>query len=102
MKKSKEALSKQNKALEESNAERLSSKDKKISKMKERIAKLESELNGKSKDAELAETNVMNLKVKSQGLHKEYDYLMDDNQSVKDQMRSMDQTLSNSNGKQST
>lgn len=102
MKKSKEALTKQNKTLEESNADKLNSKNRKISKMEERIAQLESELNGKSKDAELAETNVMNLKVKSQALHKEYDHLMDENQSVKDQMRSIEQTLSDSNGKHST
>ncbi|KAG9447599.1 hypothetical protein H6P81_013727 [Aristolochia fimbriata] len=73
-----------------------------LSALKEKIKHLESELETKDKEVNAAETSAMALKKQSDGLLLEYDRLLEENQSLRSQLQSMDWNMSYSDGKKNT
>jgi len=73
-----------------------------ISTLKTKISKLESACETKAKDVKAAEINVAALKSQSEGFLLEYDRLVEENQNLRDQLQSIDQSLSHSDIKKNT
>ncbi|GKC54221.1 B-cell receptor-associated protein 31-like protein [Tanacetum coccineum] len=72
-----------------------------ISKLETRIQSLESERAAPAKEKEIkfAEANSVVLKNQSKGVPLEYDHWLAENQQLRDQLRSIDESVSHSNGK---
>uniref|UniRef100_A0A5B7AX93 Endoplasmic reticulum transmembrane protein n=1 Tax=Davidia involucrata TaxID=16924 RepID=A0A5B7AX93_DAVIN len=73
-----------------------------ISTLKTKIMKLESECKTKRKEVKASEANAVALKSQSEGLHVEYDRLLVENQNLRNQLQSIDQSLSHSDIKKNT
>lgn len=76
------------KALEEESA-----------KLRAEVKRLESELESKTKDADVAEANAVALRKQSEGFLLEYDRLLEENQNFRNQLESLDRKSSNSASK---
>ncbi|XVE84957.1 hypothetical protein DITRI_Ditri17bG0053500 [Diplodiscus trichospermus] len=98
------------KTMETAKKQSLGSEDKKtagglkaleeeIAILKTKIKNLESECETKSKEAKGAQAEAEALRKQSEGLLLEYDRLLEDNQNIRNQLESIDQNLSESDGK---
>ncbi|XP_076926026.1 uncharacterized protein LOC143589055 [Bidens hawaiensis] len=102
LRKTMEAAKKQNRAAEETKnkgADDVKILNDEISKLKSQIKKLESEHESKDKEVKSAAANSMALKNQSEGFLLEYDRLLAENQSLRDQLRAIDENMSFSSGK---
>ena len=97
-----EAAKKQSRGLEDGkngSAEEVMALGEEIKTLRNKIKNLESEVEAKAKEAKAAEAEVEALRKQSEGFLIEYDRLLEDNQNLRNQMESVDQTLSHSDGK---
>lgn len=97
-----ETAKKANRAAEETKtkgADEVKILNEEMSKLKAQIKTLESEYTTKEKEIKSAEANSVALKNQSEGFLLEYDRLLAENQNLRDQLRSMDENVSHSNGK---
>ncbi|KAK9284959.1 hypothetical protein L1049_024889 [Liquidambar formosana] len=102
LRKTMEAAKKQNRAFEESkngNAEEVKALGEKISTLKTKIKKLETECEAKAQEAKAAQANAEALKKQSEGFLLEYDRLLEENQNLRNQLESIDHSLSHSDEK---
>ncbi|XP_010926189.1 uncharacterized protein [Elaeis guineensis] len=102
LRKSMEAVMKQNRALEETKnggSDDLKSRDKETTDLNEQIKQLKLELDAISKEAKAAEANATALGKQSEGLLQEYDRLLEDNKNLRNQLQSIDLRLSHSDSK---
>uniref|UniRef100_A0A2P2J3K4 Endoplasmic reticulum transmembrane protein n=1 Tax=Rhizophora mucronata TaxID=61149 RepID=A0A2P2J3K4_RHIMU len=105
LRKTMEAAKKHNRSLED--AKNGSSGEAKalgeeIAALKTKIKRLESECEAKAKESKAAEAEAEALRKQSEGFLLEYDHLLEDNQNLRNQLESMDQSLSQSDGKKNT
>ncbi|CAK9179312.1 unnamed protein product [Ilex paraguariensis] len=97
-----EAAKKQNRGFEDSkngSADELKAVGEEISTLKTKIKKLESECETKDKEVKAAESNSLAFKNQSAGFLLEYDHLLEENQNLRNQLQSIDQSLPHSDGK---
>ncbi|KAI0496613.1 hypothetical protein KFK09_022933 [Dendrobium nobile] len=102
LRKSMEAVMKQNRALEEAKSggsDEIKTRDKEIAKLNEQVQQLETENEKKLKELKAAEANTTALRKQSEGFLIEYDRLLEDNQNLRNQLHSIDLTLSHSDSK---
>ncbi|KAL0910245.1 hypothetical protein M5K25_021206 [Dendrobium thyrsiflorum] len=102
LRKSMEAVMKQNRALEEAKSggsDEINTRDKEIAKLNEQIQQLKTENEKKLKELKAAEANTTALRKQSEGFLIEYDRLLEDNQNLRNQLHSIDLTLSHSDSK---
>ncbi|KAJ9560907.1 hypothetical protein OSB04_006067 [Centaurea solstitialis] len=105
LRKTVEAAKKQNRAAEDGKnkgADEVKILHEETSRLQSEIKRLESEYEAKVKEVKSAEANSVALKNQSEGFLLEYDRLLAENQSLRDQLRSIDECLSHSNGKKDT
>ncbi|XWS35151.1 hypothetical protein CRYUN_Cryun21dG0101400 [Craigia yunnanensis] len=95
-----ETAKKQSQGYEDKkNAGELKALEEEIALLKQNIKNLESSCETKSKEAKAAQAEAEALKKQSEGLLLEYDRLLEDNQNLQNQLESIDQSLSESDGK---
>ncbi|CAK9139099.1 unnamed protein product [Ilex paraguariensis] len=102
LRKTMEAAKKQNRGFEDSkngSADELKAVGEEISTLKTKIKKLESECETKDKEVKAAESNSLAFKNQSAGFLLEYDHLLEENQNLRNQLQSIDQSLPHSDGK---
>lgn len=102
LRKAMEATKKQNRGFEDSKnggAEELKGLGEEVSRLRKNIKKLESECETKDKEVKAAETNSVALKSQSEGFLLEHGRLQEENQNLRNQLQSIDQSLSHSDGK---
>ncbi|KAH0453456.1 hypothetical protein IEQ34_017780 [Dendrobium chrysotoxum] len=102
LRKSMEAVMKQNRALEEAKSggsDEIKTRDKEIAKLNEQIQQLKTENEKQLKELNAAEANTTALRKQSEGFLIEYDRLLEDNQNLRNQLQSIDLTLSHSDSK---
>nr|GFB74759.1 B-cell receptor-associated protein 31-like [Tanacetum cinerariifolium] len=102
LRKTMEAAKKQNRTAEETKnkgADEVKILNEEMSKLKAQIQNLESEHSTKEKEIKSAEANSVALKNQSEGFLLEYDRLLAENEQLRDQLRSIDESVSHSNGK---
>lgn len=96
---------KQNRALEETKSggsDEVKSRDKEITNLNEQIKQLKVELDSRTKEAKAAEANATALRKQSEGFLLEYDRLLEDNQNLRNQLQSLDLSLSHSDSKKNS
>eukprot|EP00262_Sarcandra_glabra_P010780 TRINITY_DN2621_c0_g1_i1.p1 TRINITY_DN2621_c0_g1~~TRINITY_DN2621_c0_g1_i1.p1 ORF type:complete len:221 (-),score=35.01 TRINITY_DN2621_c0_g1_i1:206-868(-) len=101
MRKSMEAVKKQNRGFEEGksgNSEMKALEDV-VSDLRAKVKQLESESEATRKEAKAAEANAVALRKQSEGFLLEYDRLLEDNQNLRNQLQSVDHHLSHSDSK---
>src|SRR5262245_26194142 len=98
--KSMEALKKQNRS-DDGKAGDVKALEEESAALHAKIEHLEKELDEKTKEASSAEANKLALKKQSEGFLLEYDRLLEENQSLRSQLQSLDRTLSHSDSKKS-
>uniref|UniRef100_A0A5B7AZN4 Endoplasmic reticulum transmembrane protein n=1 Tax=Davidia involucrata TaxID=16924 RepID=A0A5B7AZN4_DAVIN len=99
LRKTMEAVKKQNRGFEDGkngSTDEVKSLGEEISTLKAKVMKLESECETKEKEVKAAETNVGALKSQSEGFLMEYDRLLEENQNLRNQLQSIDQSLPHS------
>ncbi|EXB37876.1 hypothetical protein L484_011937 [Morus notabilis] len=104
LRKTMEAAKKQNRGHENGkngNAAELKASEQDIAQLKATIKKLESECKTKTEEAEAAEGKAEALKKQSEGFLMEYDHLLAENQNLRNQLESIDQSLLASDNKKS-
>lgn len=102
LRKTMEAVKKQNRSFEDGkngSAEELRALGDEVATLKTKIKKVESELEKKGKEAKAAEAEAETLRKQSDGFLKEYDRLLEDNQNLRNQLESLDQSLSHSDNR---
>ncbi|XP_071699450.1 uncharacterized protein [Rutidosis leptorrhynchoides] len=100
-----ETAKKQNREAEETKnkgADEVRVLNDEMTKLKAHIKNLESKHAAKEKDIKSAEANSVALKNQSEGFLLEYDRLQAENQNHRNQLRSIDESVSHSNGKKNT
>ncbi|KAH6777324.1 B-cell receptor-associated 31-like protein [Perilla frutescens var. hirtella] len=100
--KSMEAVKKQNRVFDDSKSpapEEIKVLEDEMSKQRGRISRLETQLEEKTKEVSSAEANAVALKKQSEGFLLEYDRLLEENQSLRSQLQSLDRKFSFSEGK---
>ncbi|XP_057954160.1 uncharacterized protein LOC131148479 [Malania oleifera] len=106
LRKTMEAVKKQNRASEDGKngglEQQLKAMGEELASLKKKIKKLESECETKTNEAEAAVANAEALRKQSEGFLLEYDRLLADNQNLRNQLQSIDQSLSQSDGKKSS
>nr|POE90935.1 hypothetical protein CFP56_05307 [Quercus suber]POE90936.1 hypothetical protein CFP56_05308 [Quercus suber] len=96
LRKAMEAAKKQNRNFEDGkngSAEELKAMGEEIATLRAKIKKLESECETKAKEAKTAEAEAEALRKQSEGFLLEYDRLLEDNQNLRNQLESIDQSL---------
>ena len=91
-----EAAKKQNRNFDDGKnggAEELKAMGEEIATLRAKIKKLESECETKAKEAKTAEAEAEALRKQSEGFLLEYDRLLEDNQNLRNQLESIDQSL---------
>lgn len=96
LRKTMEAAKKQNRANEDGKSEELKVLGEEVSRLKKHIKQLETKHETKEKEVKSAEANVLALKSQSEGFLVEYDRLLEENQNLRNQLQSIDQSLSHS------
>lgn len=99
LRKSGEAVMKQNRVLEEARNGRfdeIKARDKEIAELNEQIRQLKSEMDVTLKKLRTAEANETALRKQSEGFDVEYNRLFEQDKSLRDQLQSMDLRLSHS------
>ncbi|CAL5378342.1 unnamed protein product [Camellia sinensis] len=99
LRKTMEAAKKQNRANEDGKSEELKVLGEEVSRLKTHIKQLETKHETKEKEVKYAEANVLALKSQSEGFLVEYDRLLEENQNLRNQLQSIDQSLSHSDTK---
>ncbi|KAL7000077.1 hypothetical protein U1Q18_001227 [Sarracenia purpurea var. burkii] len=103
LRKATEAAKKQTRPLEErkngGGSDKLKVLGEEILGLKTKIEQLESECETKGKEAKAAEASIVALKSQSEGLLVEYDHVLEENQKLQNQLRSVDQSVSHSDNK---
>lgn len=99
LRKTMEAAKKQNRANEDGKSEELKVLGEEVSRLKKHIKQLETKHETKEKEVKSAEVNVLALKSQSEGFLVEYDRLLEENQNLRNQLQSIDQSLSHSDTK---
>lgn len=102
LRKTMEAAKKQNRGFEDgkhNGGDELKALNEEMSKLRAKIATLDSECEAKEKELKTAEANSVALKNQSEGFLLEYDRLLAENQELRNQLQSLDQSLSHSDGK---
>ncbi|GMP53967.1 hypothetical protein CsSME_00019269 [Camellia sinensis var. sinensis] len=99
LRKTMEAAKKQNRANEDGKSEELKVLGEEVSRLKKHIMQLETKHEIKEKEVKSAEANVLALKSQSEGFLVEYDRLLEENQNLRNQLQSIDQSLSHSDTK---
>ncbi|KAL1829839.1 hypothetical protein ACET3Z_008251 [Daucus carota] len=98
-----EAVKKQNRGFEDvikaGGSDEIKALEDEAVMLREKYRKLQSELEAKTKEANVAEANAVALKKQSEGFLLEYDRLLEDNQNLRNQLQSVDRTLSHSGSK---
>ncbi|XP_041008179.1 B-cell receptor-associated protein 31 [Juglans microcarpa x Juglans regia] len=97
LRKTMEAAKKQNRSFEDSkngSAEELKALGEEVAVLRTKIKKLGSECEAKAKEAKAAEAEAEALRKQSEGFLLEYDRLLADNQNLRNQLESIDQSLS--------
>ncbi|KAG6416481.1 hypothetical protein SASPL_123911 [Salvia splendens] len=100
--KSAESVKKQNRIFYDNRApapEEIKVLEDEMSKLRGMVSRLENQLQEKSKEPGSAEANAMALKKQSEGFLLEYDRLLEENQNLRNQLRSLDRKFSFSDGK---
>lgn len=100
--KSMEAVKKQNRVFDEGKTgvpEDIKALEEESAALRAKIKELEAELDEKTKEASSAEANKLALQKQSEGFLLEYDRLLEENQSLRSQLQSLDRKLSHSNSK---
>lgn len=100
--KSMEAIKKQNRGSEDGKAsslDEIKALENEIATSRTRLKQLESEIETKTKDVHTAESNVLALRKQSEGFLLEYDRLLEENQNLKNQLKSLDRKMSRSGSK---
>ncbi|KAK7332342.1 hypothetical protein VNO80_29093 [Phaseolus coccineus] len=97
-----EAVKKQTRGSEDGKSifsEEMKSVEEERARLRAELRRLESELQSKAKDADVAEANISALRKQSEGFLLEYDRLLEENQNLRDQLKSLDRKLSHSGSK---
>ncbi|XP_059452548.1 uncharacterized protein LOC132183165 [Corylus avellana] len=105
LRKTMEAAKKQNRSFEDSKnggSEEVKALGEEIATLRAKVKKLESECKTKTEEAKAAETESAALRKQSEGFLLEYDRLLEDNQSLRNQLESIDSGLSQPDNKKST
>lgn len=100
--KSMESIKKQNRGSEDGKAsslDEIKALENEIATSHTRLKQLESEIETKTKDVHTAESNVLALRKQSEGFLLEYDRLLEENQNLKNQLKSLDRKMSRSGSK---
>ncbi|XP_020592397.1 B-cell receptor-associated protein 31-like isoform X2 [Phalaenopsis equestris] len=95
-------VTKQNRALEESKSggsDEIKARDEEIAKLNQQINQLKAKNEEKLKELKAADANMTALRKQSEGFLIEYDRLLEDNQNLRNQLHSIDLTLSHSDSK---
>ncbi|KAB2623851.1 B-cell receptor-associated protein 31-like [Pyrus ussuriensis x Pyrus communis] len=95
--KSMEALKKQNRGSEDGKSsilDQMKVSENEMATLRTRLKQLESEIETKTKDVHTAESNVLALRKQSEGFLLEYDRLLEENQKLKNQLKSLDWRVS--------
>ncbi|XP_078439577.1 B-cell receptor-associated 31-like protein [Wolffia australiana] len=82
--------------------EQLKAKEREIILLNEKISKMESDSELRIKEVKSAEANALALRKQSEGFLLEYDRLLEENQSLRDQLQSIDLQLSRSVSKKNS
>ncbi|KAF6168254.1 hypothetical protein GIB67_011639 [Kingdonia uniflora] len=99
LRKSMEAVKKQNRAAEEGKSGTQEENKEEIASLKTKVKHLESDCVKKTKEVETAEANALALRKQSEGFLLEYDRLLEDNQNLRNQLQSIDRSISHSDSK---
>ncbi|XP_050247990.1 uncharacterized protein LOC126695334 [Quercus robur] len=102
LRKTMEAAKKQNRNFDDGKnggAEELKAMGEEIATLRAKIKKLESECETKAKEAKTAEAEAEALRKQSEGFLLEYDRLLEDNQNLRNQLESIDQSLTQPDNK---
>ncbi|XP_014517115.1 B-cell receptor-associated protein 29 [Vigna radiata var. radiata] len=97
-----EAVKKQTRGSEDGKftfSEEMKSVEEERTRLRAELRRLESELQSKTKDADVAEANVSALRKQSEGFLLEYDRLLEENQNLRNKLQSLDRKLSHSGSK---
>ncbi|KAK7359799.1 hypothetical protein VNO77_01764 [Canavalia gladiata] len=100
--KSMEAVKKQTRVSEDvkvANLEEIKAMEEEKARLRAELSRLESQLQSKAKDVDVAEASVTALRKQSEGFLLEYDRLLEENQDLRNQLQSLDRTLSHSGSK---
>ncbi|CAN6546714.1 hypothetical protein C1H46_039677 [Malus baccata] len=95
--KSMEALKKQNRGSEDGKSsilDQMKVSENEMATLRARLKQLESDIETKTKDVHTAESNVLALRKQSEGFLLEYDRLLEENQKLKSQLKSLDWRVS--------
>ncbi|GAV73778.1 Bap31 domain-containing protein [Cephalotus follicularis] len=101
LRKTMEATKKHNRGFEDGkngSGEQLKAVGEEITTLREKIKKLESDCEMKADEAKAAKAEAEALRKQSEGFLLEYDRLLEDNQNLKNQLESIDQSFSQSDG----
>lgn len=99
LRKAMEAAKKQNRSFEDGKNGEGKGLGEEVETLRSKVKRLESEYEAKVKEAEAAEAKAEALRKQSEGSLLQYDHLLEDNQSLRNQLDSIDQTSSPSDGK---
>ncbi|XP_050206166.1 uncharacterized protein LOC126655867 [Mercurialis annua] len=99
LRKTMEAAKKQSRGIDDGKNVEAKALTEEIKTLQHKIQNLEYEVEAKSKEAKAVGTEVEALRKQSEGLLIEYDRLLEDNQNLRNQLESMDQMQSESDGK---
>ena len=99
LRKAMEVAKKQNRSFEDGKNGEGKGLGEEVETLRSKVKKLESKYEAKVKEAEAAEAKAEALRKQSEGSLLQYDHLLEDNQSLRNQLDSIDQTSSPSDGK---
>lgn len=105
LRKAMEAAKKQSRSFEDGKnggTEDLKALNMELAILRTNVNKLESECEAKEKEGKAAEANSVSLKNQSEGFRQELDRLLEENESLRNQLKSVDHSLSHSDGKKNT
>jgi len=97
-----EAIKKQTRGSEDGKntfSEEMKAVEEERARLRAELRRLESELQTKTKDADVAEASVSALRKQSEGFLLEYDRLLEENQNLRNQLQSLDRKMSRSGSK---
>lgn len=100
--KSMEAVKKQMRGSEDAKnttSEETKTMEQEAAKLRAEVDRLESELHSKNKGVGAAEASISALRKQSEGFLLEYDRLLEENENLRDQLKSVDVRFSHSNSK---
>ncbi|MQL94061.1 hypothetical protein Taro_026720 [Colocasia esculenta] len=105
LRKGMEAVTKQNRMAEEGKdraSKELKAREQEIIQLNAKIAKLELESEARVKEVKTAQANALALSKQTEGFLLEYDRLLEENQNLRAQLKSIDCQLSRSDSKKNT